>query len=130
MFLQPLIGKKKKKPFHPVVTNWAPGLGHMFQRRNTRLDGKTDLQYLSVADLQGYETSLVFCLWSFKFTTREEATKPSLGHYQGRTHEPQLNCLSGAARRPVFSGSWKPHSLPLWTAPSGGPFTEEEHLGN
>lgn len=61
---------------------------------------------------------MILCLQSFKFHTREEATKLSPGAMiRDRTQGPQMDCVCDAVWLPMFSRSWSLTVLVFWTAP-------------
>lgn len=53
--------------------------GHTFQMREQSLGQQNGLEILAGGTFLVYEIIIFLCLWSFKFSSRKEATKLSIG---------------------------------------------------
>lgn len=71
-------------------------MGHTFQMRERSLGLENWLGILVSGTFLVYEITLFLCLWSFKFNTRKEATKLSVGATVRDNREAHLKCLTDA----------------------------------
>lgn len=117
MGVQCAFSFSEDKNGHPAVAN-CTSYGASLSLRAHTFGWQNGCEIFAGCMFWGYEISIVLCLRSFKFHTREEAIELSPGAIFGdRTQGPQLNCFSDAARPPVFSRSRSLTILLFWTAP-------------
>lgn len=94
--------------------------GHTFQMREHSLRQQNWLEILAGGTFLVYEVIIFLCLWSFKFSSRKEATKLSIGALiRDRTQGLNWNVWLVPGHRP-------------WTLepPSGDPVTDKQRRNN